>query len=511
MFAWLMCSAFLCFNLFENIIPLFQVNNYTYREILIVILLSLNTIILSYMWLGSVKDLIFSLLYLFRKKNLLKKYQPIFDVEVNQTPKVLLLYCTCNDFNEIALCKCMEQEYSNFETVILDDSSKDEYKAKIDVFSKAHNVKVVRREDETGFKAGNLNNYLKNTSNYDYFVVLDSDEIIPSNYINDVLKYFYYNKKIGAVQASHIACKGTNVFQDLMGMSVKSNSQTAQIVKNFYGSSVLIGHGMTISKECYEKTNGFPLVVAEDISYAIDIKNNGYDIVYAPNIICEEEFPHNYASLKKRQCKWTQGNVEFIKKYNSKINKSKMKWYEKLDVKLSHYSLPIIPILSVMLIVLTVSLGFLDYDITKYSLTIFGLMFVFLLSPLIPDLFIHAKTEYFKKLIPYFILNIITYASLSPMMIKTVFLGVFGKKAKFIVTPKEDKKISFIQTIKITFDSVLFGIAVAIICYFACESILPVTLIFVSCIFAPIVVLLANIKIKNNNSIMVESEEKIYN
>lgn len=515
-FIWLICTSFLCYNLAKNIIPIVQAGVWTYKEILVIILLSVNTLILTYMWLGSVKDFIFSLFYLFNKKKLLKNYEPIYKTQVTETPKVLLLYCTCNDFNENALSKCMEQEYSNFETIILDDSSKDEFKAKVDTFSSTHNVKVVRREDRIGFKAGNLNNFLKSTSDYDYFVVLDSDEIIPSNYINEILKYFYYDKTIGAVQASHTATKGTNVFQDLMGMSIKSNSQTAQIVKNFYGSSVLIGHGMTISRECYEKTKEFPLVVAEDISYAIDIKNNGYQIVYAPNIICQEEFPQNYASLKKRQCKWTQGNVEFMKKYSSSINKSKMKWYEKLDVKLSHYNLPIIPILSVMLIAVTVGLGFLNFDIMAYSVTIFGLMILFLLSPLIPDLFIHAKTPYFKMLIPYFVLNIVTYASLSPMMIKTVFLGVMGKKAKFIVTPKEDNKISLWQALLITMDSILFAVIVAVLCYFACDSVLPVLLIFGSCILAPIVVLLANIKIKEKTKnkkeddvVILNAEEKI--
>lgn len=42
------------------------------------------------------------------------------------------------------------------------------------------------------------------------------------------------------------------------------------------------------------------------------------------DILCYEEFPVNYVSLKKRQCKWTQGNLEYMKKYNKDIGKSKM-------------------------------------------------------------------------------------------------------------------------------------------------------------------------------------------
>ena len=90
-------------------------------------------------------------------------------------------------------------------------------------------------------------------------------------------------------------------------------------------------------------------------------------------------------------------------------------------------------------------------------------------------------------------------------MIKTAILGLFGKKAKFIVTPKENHRITLAQTAKITFDSVLFGIVITIICYWSCDSILPVLFIFISCALAPIAVLLANIKINQNTNEMKES------
>ena len=350
----------------------------------------------------------------------------------------MLLYCTCNDFNAAALSACRKQDYPNFKTVILDDSSKSEYINEINRYAALREgVEVIRRENHVGYKAGNLNNYLADRTDYDYFVVLDSDEIIPKDYIRKVLKYFAYDKNCGAVQARHEAQKGGNVFQRLMGLCVGSNGKTAQVIKNFYGANALIGHGMTVSRECYEKTGGFPLVVAEDISFAVDIKNAELNVIYAPDILCYEEFPVNYVSLKKRQCKWTQGNLEYMKKYNREIRESKMAWYEKLDLKLSHYSLPIVPVLSFLLAVCTVCLGFLGYPVARHSLIVYAVMILFLCSPMIPDFFVYNKSRNALLLLPYFIVNVATYASLAPMMLKTVLLGVFGKKATFIVTPKE--------------------------------------------------------------------------
>ena len=496
---WVLCLSVLGVS-FYFILTNLQIENLA-AKITASILLTLNTLVLGILWFGSLKDLIFSIAFATTGKKMLSRYRDIYETKVDEdyNPKFLLLYCTRNDFNRDALLKCMAQKYKNVKTVILDDSDDEEYLNEIDLFANEFDVEVVRRKEKTGFKAGNLNNYLRNRNDYDYFVVLDSDEVIPCDYINKVLKYFTYDKKCGAVQARHKATKGNNVFQRLMGLSVGSNGASTQVVKNFYGSNALIGHGMTISRECYLKTGGFPLVVAEDISFAVDIRNNGFDIIYAPEIECYEEFPVNYLSLKKRQCKWTQGNLEYMRKYNSEITNCKMSWFEKLDLIISHYSLPIVPVLSFFLIFFTITLGFLGVNVIHYSIFIYTLMIIFLCSPLIPDIFVYRKDRNFFLILPYFILNIVTYASLAPMMISTVFLGLFGKKATFLVTPKNNETFTFGRAVRGTLDSIIFCVILTAFSLIACQNILPVLLVFIGCLCAPFVVMLSNIEIKDNS------------
>lgn len=345
--------------------------------------------------------------------------------------------------------------------------------------------------------------------------MLDSDEVIPSNFITKTLSYFEFDPKIGAVQTAHEAKKGNNVFQSLLGMCVKSNGKICQIMKNFYGSSALFGHGMILSRECFEKVGGFPEVVAEDISISVKICNADLKIVFAQNVVCVEEFPTDYLSLKKRQCKWTQGNVEYMKKYNKEINHSKMRWFEKLDLKLSHYSLPIIPMISLILVINSICLGFMNCFSSIYGIWFAVLLIVFLLSPLIPDVFTYSHTKKFWLVIPYFIFNMITYASMVPMMIKTVTLGIFGKKAKFIITPKEEKHISFGETLKASWTSILFGIVIAVATYFAYNSLIPSLMLSSCCLLCPLVILSANIPTnvckKNKKTIETSSiDETLY-
>ena len=501
---WLGCVSLLGWSLYSLITGLGDLS--AVRKAFIIALLAVNTAILAMLWLGSIKDFMFSAAYAVMHRRLEKRYAVIRELPEAEgpAPKFLLLYCTCNDFNERALSECRKQNYRNFKTIILDDSSDPEFKKRIDRYALRHNnVEVIRRTERTGYKAGNLNNYLKGRRDYDYFVVLDSDEIIPPDYIEGVIKYFNYSDKCGAVQAKHIATEGENVFQRLMGLSVGSNGTTVQVIKNFYGANALIGHGMTISRACYEKTGGFPLVVAEDISFAVEIKNAGFDIIYAPDIVCKEEFPVSYVSLKKRQCKWTQGNLEYMKKYGKDINRSKMSWFEKLDIKLSHYSLPIVPILSFMLAVCTCALGFLRYPVIGYSLAVYAIMIVFLCSPMIPDLFVYHRDRKILLLIPYFFVNVATYASLAPMMIRTVIAGIFGKKAVFTVTPKTSEKFTVKEIFRYTWDSLLFAAVLGTVSYFACGSVLPVIFILAGCFASPFIIALSNIRL---NTGTVESE-----
>ncbi len=501
---WAVCVALL-WGFFGKIAYDIFAKGFSASRVVTAVLLAVNALMLSYMWLGSVKDFMFSFLYLLFGKKLTKRYDEIIKTRLpdGKQPKFLLLYCTCNDFNEDALFTCMQQDYDNFETVILDDSSKAEYQRRIDEFAKKTGAKVARRENREGFKAGNLNAYLRGRTDYDYFVVLDSDERIPKEYIKETLKYYAYSSEVGVVQAAHKATKGKNLFQRLMGLSVKSNGKICQVMKNFYGSNALIGHGMTVSRACYEATKGFPLVVAEDISFAIDVKNNGYRVLYAPNILCEEEFPINYLCLKKRQAKWVQGNVEFMRKYNRSITDSKMSWYEKIDVKLSHYNLPIIPMLSFFIILNTIVMGFLGFDVGRYSIIVVGLMLLFLISPLIPDFFVHGKKGNIFRLLGYALLNFVVYASLVPMMICTVTLALFGKKAKFIVTPKEEQKLTVKDAIKGSYDSIIFAFVVGVLTYITYFSLAPTILMVACCALTPLAILVANVSVKEKKRLQV--------
>ena len=260
------------------------------------VLLTLNGIFISYFWLNGVKDFIYVIWYYVFRKNLYKRYYSVIDTDVSKAnDKILMAYCTCNDFDGESLDKSLKQSYANFDVVILDDSTTEEYKEKVNEFALAHGIKVVRRTDRKGFKAGNINNYFFSEEckrkGYAYYVILDSDEILPENYLYESLKYFYTYDNVGLVQANHISDRNRNFFMKLFHVGVNSHWPTYQTMKHFYGFSTMLGHGAMIKRECYEKAGGFPPLVAEDLCLSIEARNAGYYVAFAPNIVCREEYP----------------------------------------------------------------------------------------------------------------------------------------------------------------------------------------------------------------------------
>lgn len=490
LFVWTALAVFLWYNFItclinENYFNIPIENISTAVRVLAKILLAFNAIFISYFWLNGVKDFIYVVWYYCNKKRLMKRYQDIIDVDTsNANDRVLLVYCTCNDFDGSSLLKSMQQNYTNFKTVILDDSKDAEYMQMVDLFAKEHDVEVIRRDNRIGFKAGNINNYLMREdvkNSYDYVVILDSDEILPSNYIRESLKYFYKYDNIGIVQANHISTRNRNFFMKLFHIGVNSHWPTYQTMKHFYGFSTMLGHGAMIKRDCYLSAGGFPNLVAEDLCLSIEARGSGYYVAFAPNIICEEEYPIDYVAFKKRHSKWTQGNLEFIKRYTGKIAKSKMKWYEKMDIVLFTYNLPLTAIFAFFIFSNLVFAPLLNINLGRvYALWMIIPTIIFFFSPMLNDFLTWTFRLNPLRNLVYFICVIILYGSMLTTSLISAVLGMFGKKAKFIVTPKSSQKITFGFMLKFQWQEYVFSTILLILALLFNKSLLPVILIVIT-------------------------------
>lgn len=447
------------------------------------ILLVFNGIFISYFWLNGVKDFLYVVWYYIFRRKLNARYQEVVDVKIpKDADKILMVYCTCNDFDGESLRQSMKQNYERFDVVILDDSTEEEYKVKINEFALRHGVKVVRREGREGFKAGNINHYLLSAEckakGYGYYVILDSDEILSENYLYESLKYFYADKKIGLVQANHISDRNRNFFMRLFHIGVNSHWPTYQTMKHFYGFSTMLGHGAMLKRECYEKAGGFPPLVAEDLCLSIEARSLGYFVAFAPNILCREEYPVDYAAFKKRHSKWTQGNLEFIKKYTKKIFSSKMTWFEKADIVLFTYNLPLTAIFAFFIFANLTIAPLLRIDLGRvYAVWMLIPTVIFFFSPMLNDFITWTFRLNPLRTLLYTVCVIMLYGSMLTTSLISATLGTFGKKAKFIVTPKRAQRVDVLYVFRLQWKELVFSTLLLLLSLLFHRGFLPVVLI----------------------------------
>ena len=486
---WVVLTVFLWWNFLPNIIdvPFFIGERISAgTKIGARILLSFNAVFISYFWLNGVKDFIYVIWYYIFRKKMYARYYDVIETDVSGAKdKVLMAYCTCNDFDGRSLEESMKQSYPFVTTVILDDSTTAEYKKAVDEFAQKHGVAVVRRKDRKGFKAGNINHYFMSKKckdeGYGYYVILDSDEILPPDYVQESLKYFYARKNIGIVQANHVSNRNRNFFMKLFHIGVNSHWPTYQTMKHFYGFSTMLGHGAMLKRECYESAGGFPPLVAEDLCLSIEARSAGYLVAFAPNIVCKEEYPVDYVAFKKRHSKWTQGNLEFIKKYTGKISKAKMNWFEKLDIVLFTYNLPLTAIFAFFIFANLLLAPLLSIDLGRaYAVWMIIPTTIFFFSPMLNDFITWTFRLSLLRTLAYTFSVVILYGSMLTTSLVSALLGVFGKRAKFVVTPKSSRKITLWFALKFQWKEFAFSTLLLLLSLLFHGGVLPVFLIILT-------------------------------
>lgn len=457
------------------------------------ILVISSSLFITYFWLNGTKDVLYTLYYYSNRRRLTQR-PPMGHYKQHHgesAPFVALVYCTYNDFSGQSLLQSMRQNYDNYCPVILDDSTDPAYQQEVDAFGKRYHIPVIRRSDNEGFKAGNLNNFLRRAK-YDYFVILDSDEIIPPDFITRALDYFSYYPNTGIVQANHIATRNVNKFMHMFSIGVNSHWITYQAVKHWHGFLSLLGHGAMVSRKCYDEAGGFPHLVAEDLCFSIEARNNGFMTSFAPDITCEEEYPVDYLAFKKRHSKWTQGNMEFIKKYTMRILKSKMTWYEKMDIFLFTYNLPLTAFFAFYVVINVVILPLLHYH-TQYPVWLLAPTGIFLLAPLLNDLIYYCRKKNPLHLLWYIFHSMLLYGSMLFISLRSSLKSMFNKSI-FLVTPKDQRRISVGGAVRANRGEIFFAFAVLAIAMVCDKSPLPTLMIALPALSSVYLTLISNRK-----------------
>ena len=379
---------------------------------------------------------------------------------------VAVLYTTCNDFIEESAQSCINLYYQNFKINILDDSTREEYKQKINAFSSnysASRIQVIRRKQRSGYKAGNLNHALTLHVTEPLFAIVDADEILPRDFLLRMVPRLQSDKHCGFVQANH-TCIQThdNKLKKDMYLGVDIHWKWYQPLRNRFGFVMFLGHGALLKTSCWKQVKGFLELVSEDLAYAIAIREQSYYGTFAEDVVCQEDFPDSVRAFRIRHIKWTRGTCEFLAHCMSWLIRSRnISLVEKLDILFPTVNLPMTFFFFVFMvnssIVMPLTMG-LQQDVTfliagsEYVIPMITLPDVFsklyhwdfflvtvitILAPV--SCFILELRKQGRRLFTFLCHSTALYATLSPMTSVAVFGYCLTGKARFLVTgDKED-------------------------------------------------------------------------
>ncbi|MEJ2881866.1 glycosyltransferase [Pedobacter sp. GR22-6] len=193
---------------------------------------------------------------------------------------VIPLYNRPQEINEL-LNTLTQQTYMQFEVLVIEDGSVKDAGAVIDKYANALDLHYyVKPNAGQGF----ARNYGFERAKGDYFVVFDSDCLIPKDYLETVRDYLFEHKldAYGGPDAAH---QSFTPVQKAISYAMTSPFTTGGIRGNakHLGQFHPRSFNMGVSREVWEKVGGYILTrLGEDIEYSIRIHEAGFKIGLIP-------------------------------------------------------------------------------------------------------------------------------------------------------------------------------------------------------------------------------------
>ncbi len=180
------------------------------------------------------------------------------------------------------LTSLANQNDKDFEILVMESPSKNECEELCKSFEKELNISYYRKDSS---RSDRRNEGMR-LANGDYFLLFDSDCIIPPNYISVVRK---------ALSLNYCDCFGGPDTCDI-------SFNTLQLAVNYSMTSMLTTGGirgktkkvdnylprafnMGFSRDVFEKTNGYREMIGEDVDLSLRIKENGFSIRLLPEAV----------------------------------------------------------------------------------------------------------------------------------------------------------------------------------------------------------------------------------
>ncbi len=194
---------------------------------------------------------------------------------------IIPLYNRPQEIKELLDSLC-EQQYTNFEVLVIEDGSVQDAKSIVESFANRLDIHYYFKEN-TG--QGFSRNYGFERAKGDYFIIFDSDILVPNDYLLNVSRGIH-DMQLDAFGGPDAAHDSFTPVQKAISYAMTSVLTTGGIRgnKKHIGQFHPRSFNMGLSRKVYEHVGGFILTrLGEDIEYSIRIHRNGFKIGLIPD------------------------------------------------------------------------------------------------------------------------------------------------------------------------------------------------------------------------------------
>lgn len=193
---------------------------------------------------------------------------------------IIPLYNRPQEIDELLATLCL-QTYTQFEVVVIEDGSSLTAEDIVKSYADKLDIKYFFKPNAG---QGFARNYGFERAKGDYFVIFDSDCLIPADYLETVKDYLF-DHHLDAYGGPDAAHDSFTPVQKAISYGMTSVFTTGGIRgnKKHVGQFHPRSFNMGVSREVWEKAGGFILTrLGEDIEYSIRIHESGFKIGLIP-------------------------------------------------------------------------------------------------------------------------------------------------------------------------------------------------------------------------------------
>ena len=360
-----------------------------------------------------------------------------------------------------------------------------------------------RREDNAGFKAGNIADFCQRWGeDHDFALVLDADSFMASSAITRLVRMMQTNPRLGILQGLVIGLPSTSAFTRLFqyGMRLGMRSYTMGSAWWQADCGPYWGHNALIRLKPFiefcdlpvlKNRSGVPYpILSHDLIEAILMRRAGYEVrIYPQEDLSWEENPPTLTEYIRRDLRWCEGNLQ----YRNLLNLPNLRPVNRFQLILAIAMFFGSPAWIFLILLCTIAIGLSVTPATLVNIDYFSsLLMVTLVMWYLPkiagaiDVLLRtSKSKLFGGRIR-FLINLILEMIFSLLMTPitwfnhTIFILslVFGKKGGWSAQTRDDHSISVAHAAQQFWPHTILGLALFSLLYLTHPETIPYAMLF---------------------------------